>query len=191
MEAPKAQSYSSQPTRDQHTVDGRVRPSVATANLASLRAELHAVDAKIAHLTAAVEQGAAVAPLVAQLQARHAERERLLGAIAATEARQATAINRRAVQERVRAQVAQWRTLLTTSVADGRQVMREELRGPIRFTPNEATREYRFEGPLDMERLISGTVACAPSVASPRATATSREPGFPIGIDFAYVLKVA
>lgn len=103
---------------------------------------------------------------VARIQARHAERERLLEAIAATEARQSVVINRRAVQERVQARADQWRAMLMTSIADGRQVLREVLRGPIRFTPDEATRGYRFEGPLDLGRLLSGVVEPALSVAS-------------------------
>jgi hypothetical protein len=44
------------------------------------------VDTKIAPLTAALESGAASAPVVAQLQARQAERESRLAAIAAADA---------------------------------------------------------------------------------------------------------
>jgi hypothetical protein len=110
---------------------------------------------------------AAVALLVAQLQARQSEREQLLASIAATEARQGVNINRRAVEQHVHAWVAEWRTLLTTRVAEGRQVQREVLRGPIRFTPDESGRQYRFEGPLDVGRLLSGAVEVAPYGTSP------------------------
>jgi hypothetical protein len=44
-------------------------------------------------------------------------------------------VDRAAIEARVQAQVAQWRTLLTASVDDGRQLLREVLRGPLMFTP--------------------------------------------------------
>ena len=49
--------------------------------MTALRKDLRTLDEKIAHLTAAVENGAALAPIVAKLQARQLEREALLSAI--------------------------------------------------------------------------------------------------------------
>ena len=44
----------------------------------------------------------------------------------------------------VREHVHVWRTLLTTHVSDGRQLLRELIVDPLRFTPEG--RAYRFEG---------------------------------------------
>jgi hypothetical protein len=63
-----------------------LQPQTLQTNVASLRRELQALDVKIDNLTVAVESGAALAPVVAKLAARQAEREGLLASIAATEA---------------------------------------------------------------------------------------------------------
>ena len=77
-------------------------------------------------------------------------------------------MNRRAVERDVRARLTQWRTLLTTNVQDGRQLLREALAGPIRFTPEQnGTLTYRFVGDVAMGRLLMGVVSLAPFVASP------------------------
>ena len=48
------------------------------------------------------------------------------------------------IEATVREHVNRWRALLTEHVQDGRQLLREGLIGPLRFTPVERT--YRFEG---------------------------------------------
>ena len=56
---------------------------------------------------------------------------------------------------------AAWRTMLTGSVEDGRQLFREILVGPIRFTPEKGAKlVYRFEGELAFERLFGGSRTC-------------------------------
>jgi hypothetical protein len=84
-------------------------------------------------------------------------------------------LNRRQVKHDARALLAQWRELLTTKpLDDGRQLLREALVGPIRFTPEQnATLMYRFEGDIAMGRLLKGVASLAPYVASPAGFATT------------------
>ena len=60
-----------------------LQPAKVTKNVGALQKELRALDTKIANLTTAIEDGAAVAPIVAKLQARQQEREALLTEIGA------------------------------------------------------------------------------------------------------------
>jgi hypothetical protein len=74
----------------------------------------------------------------------------------------------------VREKLTIWRSLLTASVEDGRQFLREALDGPIRFTPRPTEQEYQFEGEIGLGRLFSGVAALAKAMASP----TGFEPVF-------------
>ena len=55
-------------------------------------------------------------------------------------------VNRRAVEKHVRGKLENWRRLLTSNVEDGRQLLREVLVGPMRFTCQQDRRRYRFDG---------------------------------------------
>jgi hypothetical protein len=91
------------------------------------------------------------------------------------------------VKHDARALLTQWRELLTTKrVDDGRQLLREALVGPIRFTPEQnATLMYRFESDIAMGRLLKGVASLAPYVASPAGTAPQWS------VDFRRKLKAA
>ena len=115
--------------------------------------ELRALDTKIANLTTAIEDGAAVAPLVAKLQARQQEREALLTEIGAAEAVGQLTIDRQTVERKVMEKITGWRTRLAT---DGRQVLREVLRGPLRFDPSGT--QYQFDGATRTGELITGLI---------------------------------
>jgi hypothetical protein len=78
------------------------------------------LDGKIAHLTTAVESGAAIEPLIAQLRDRQQERERLIAAIGAAQAVDQIQADRAAIEATVQAQVANWRALLANG-AHGRR----------------------------------------------------------------------
>lgn len=67
--------------------------------------------------------------------------------------------------------VARWRELLTGSVADGRQLLREILEAPLQFERDGWT--YRFSAPVATGKLIAGVVS-PNKVASPPGF----EPGF-------------
>ena len=130
-----------------------LQPATATKNVGALQKELRALDTKIANLTTAIEDGAAVAPLVAKLQARQQEREALLTEIGAAEAIGQLTIDRQTVERKVMERIAGWRTRLAT---DGRQVLREVLRGPLRFDPSGT--QYQFEGGTRTGELITGLI---------------------------------
>lgn len=137
------------------------------------RGELASLDRTIANLVTAVERGgASVDPLVSKLQQRQAEREQVAQEMSVLEGRLSVVHDRAAIEQQVLARVARWRDLLTTHVADGRQLLREVLDGPLMFTPNGKT--YRFEGAADTEKLLGEVAVALPgatSVASPRGAA--------------------
>ena len=62
--------------------------------------------------------------------------------------------DRIAIEQKVRQHIDGWRALLTKRTSEGRQLLREVLAGPLRFTPEGRT--YRFEGELAAGRLLSG-----------------------------------
>jgi hypothetical protein len=84
--------------------------------------------------------------------------------IAAGEAVAAERIDPRLLERRVRDGLHQWQALLTTQIEDGRELLRQVLAGPIRFTPDEKNR-YRFEGEAQMGRLVAGTIVGATNLA--------------------------
>jgi hypothetical protein len=140
-----AQQVAAEPAVVRALIDAvfkELQPKTVTANVGALRTELRTLDKKIANLTDAIENGAAVAPLVAKLQARQTERDELLAAIGAAEAVRQITVDRPAVERRVLDLVTKWQALLSANVADGRQALREVLDGPIRFAPDG--KQYRF-----------------------------------------------
>ena len=65
--------------------------------------------------------------------------------------------------------------LLMSGVEDGRQLFREILIGPIRFTPEKGEKLiYRFEGEIAFGQLFAGIAGLARVMASP----TGFEPVF-------------
>ena|SRR5947208_630666 len=82
-------------------------------------------------------------------------------------------VDRAAIEANVQKAVTDWRGLLSGSVRDARQMLREVLEAPLRFTPGGKT--YRFAGPVATGRLIAGAVLST-NVASPRDVADSRQP---------------
>ena len=89
-------------------------------------------------------------PIVAKRQARQAEREAVVKALAAAEAVKQLQVDRQTVERTVLRQIDKWRTLLAT---DGQQVLREALIGPIRFRP--VGRAYHFDGRTATGKLIA------------------------------------
>ena len=88
-----------------------------------------------------------------------------MAAISAAQTLDQLRVDRAAIEARVQAQVARWRELLTASVEDGRQLLREVLTTPLVFTP---TREgYHFRGTVVTGKLIAGAVGGAHKVGSP------------------------
>jgi hypothetical protein len=144
-----------------------LQPENVETNVSALKADLRVLDEKIKNLTLVSAQGGADIPsVIAQLRDWHQEREALLAEIAAAQAVNRIHADRAEVERKVQAQVAAWRDLLESAVvSDGRQLLKEMLEGPLRFTPEGKT--YRFVGPVATGRLITGMVGLPPNMASP------------------------
>ena len=73
-----------------------------------------------------------------------------------------------AIERQARRLLANWRDLLGRHTLEARQVLRELLEGPLRFTPidEEDRRGYRFDGAIQVGALMSGFVD-AMRMASP------------------------
>ena len=142
-------------------VFAQLKPANVDASVNGLKRGLHVLDGKIAHLTTAVESGAAIEPLIAQLRERQQERERLISQIGAAQAVDQIHADRAEVEAAVHAQVANWRALLTDSVEDGRTLLREVLSAPLVFTPEADG--YRFRASVATGELIAGAVSAAGS----------------------------
>jgi DNA invertase Pin-like site-specific DNA recombinase len=154
-------------------IDGvlkELEPQAARRNLGRARAELQTLERELENLATAIAAGGRLEPLLVQLQARQAKREDLQITVAAAELADVRRFDRKAIEQKVRAHVQSWRELLTKHVHDGRQLLREVLAGPLRFTPEGKT--YRFEGEAAFGRLLAGMVGVAPFVASPSGTNT-------------------
>ena len=147
-------------------------PRTRARDVGELRTELTGLDRELARLSNAIAAGGELGPLLDALRVRHARRDEVLAALAARESFDVQRFDRAAIEAKVREYIGGWRALLTKRVEDGRQLLREVLAGPIRFTPENAV--YRFEGEAAMGRLLAGIVGLPPFVASP----TGFEPVF-------------
>ena len=125
-------------------VMGAMSPRTLAHDLDELRTELTAFKREIARLTNAIAAGGELVPLLAAVKVRQGRREELTAALTARESFDVRRFDRKALEAKVHEHVAGWRALLTKQVEDGRQLLREVLAGPLRFTPEGRT--YRFEG---------------------------------------------
>ena len=153
-------------------VFGAMSPPTLARDIDALRTELSGIEREIARLTNAVAAGGELVPLLEGLKGRQARHDELTTAIAARESFHRRRFDRKAIEARVNDYVKGWRALLTKRVEDGRQLLREVLAGPLRFTADGKT--YRFEGEAAIGRMLAGMVGVAPFVASP----TGFEPVF-------------
>jgi hypothetical protein len=147
------------------TVFAQLVPSNVESRVQDLRRALRAVETKIGHLTAAIEQGRPLASLAAVLAERQAERDAVRADLGSAETVHQIQVDRAAIQAKVQNAVAHWRQLLTGSVPEGRQLLRDVLTAPLRFTPARAGRtDFR---PVATGALIAGTVMGLDKLASP------------------------
>jgi site-specific DNA recombinase len=143
-----------------------LEPRAAARDVARLRTDLQTVDREIGNLVKAITVGGQLDPLLVELRARQARREELLEAIAAHERLDASKIDRKTIEQKVRQHIDSWRALLTKHTSEGRQLLREVLAGPLRFTPEGAT--YRFEGEAAIGPLLAGTAGLTTKVVAVR-----------------------
>jgi site-specific DNA recombinase len=147
-------------------------PRTRSHDVEELRSELSAIERELARLTNALAAGGTLEPLLEAVKARQGRREQVTAALTARESFHLRRFDRKAIEAKVREHVNGWRALLTKHVSDGRQLLREVLIGPLRFTPDG--RSYRFEGEAAIGRLLTGMAGLPTFVASPPGF----EPGF-------------
>jgi hypothetical protein len=144
-------------------IDGVVkamRPQTRARDVARLRVELQGLDREVGRLTEAIATGGNMAPLLDALKARQARRAVLTDTLTVHTTVNGQPFNQHAIEAQVQGHLASWRALLMTKqVADGRQLLREMLTGPLMFTPDART--YRFEGDAAMGRLLAGLAGVA------------------------------
>ena len=100
-------------------------------------------------------------PLLHELQIARAKRDELLGTIDAIKRVDVYRFDRSAIEAQVHQHLNTWRSpLATKQVQDGRQLLREMLSGPLRFTPEGRT--SRFAGEATFGGMIAGMVGVAP-----------------------------
>lgn len=142
---------------------------------AALVAELATVQQECGRLTEAIARGGPLDTLVTSLADREARREALERELRLRSGATPT-VDLAAIEARLRAKLAEWRRLLRTNVADGREVLRLLLVGKLWFTPirEERRRGYAFEGTIALDRVLSGVVELPAVGTSP----TGFEPVF-------------
>jgi hypothetical protein len=148
-----------------------MRPTTVARDVEALRGELQETERALARLTEAIAIGGELAPLLEAMKTRQGRRDELAAAVSTRENLTVVRFDRKVLDATVRDRLKGWRALLTKHVDDGRQLLREVLVGPLRFTPEG--RSYRFEGEAAIGRLLVGTVGLATLLASPTGTANS------------------
>jgi hypothetical protein len=158
-------------------------PERRDENRAAVERELATVRAECDRLAEAIGRGGPMDALLERLrsrQERRSELERLLAESRVIAAH--TGIP--ALEQRLRAKLADWRSLLTRDMITGRGVLRTLLIGPLRFTPviEERRRGYAFRGAIALDRLIDGIVDLPTNMASPSGLNRSLRPDYVIEV---------
>lgn len=114
--------------------------------------ELATLDREIERLTDAIAGGGDMPSLLAALRARQRRRDDLMLAQRAITVTKVA--DRRVVEQTIRERLTDWRGLLTRNVQDGRGLLKQLLKDPIRFVPERDA--YRLEGEAFLGLLAGG-----------------------------------
>lgn len=137
--------------------------------------EIATIETQIANLTDAVAMGGDMPTLVTRLQKTEQRRQELARTVQALgDGPVVPRVDWRRVEEQARSLLTNWRGMLTRQVAEGREVLRQVLLEPIRFTPFEETsrRGYRFAGVASIAGLFGGVLEVI-GLASPHGSVGS------------------
>jgi hypothetical protein len=135
-------------------VKAALRPREDHARLR--RSELAAVKVEIARLTEAIATTRTSVPsLLEALEARQRRHDELVGLVDvdAPKRHQFDAVG---IETAVRQKLHAWTASLTRQTADGRELLRQVLQGPLRFTPEG--KAYRIDGTAALGKLLVGVV---------------------------------
>ena len=138
-------------------VRGLLAPDHQATQMDRVLEKIEAVDRQAANLADAIAIGGDVPALVARLQKVEQRRVELLRKRSVRgRAEEILQIDWRAAERQARRLLAEWRGLLGRHTVEARQVLRELLDGPLRFTPilEETRRGYQFEGAVRIEGLM-------------------------------------
>jgi hypothetical protein len=128
----------------------------------ALKRELTRTEAELGRLAAAVATGGALATLVGAMQAREAQADRLRHEIRSLDTQLGgRPANRKAIEERLREYLADWRGLLHRCVSDARQILEALVPDRLVFTPTtdaDGLPCYRVEGRFALGRILSGVI---------------------------------
>ena len=149
-----------------------MKPGTADRGLDALSAEHETIERELARLSEAIAAGGQLGSLLDALKARQLRRDELVAQLAVRRRVDVGRFDRRTIEATARGHLTRWRSLLTKHTADGRQLLREVLAGPLRFTPEGKT--YRFDGEAALGRLLAGIAGLPTLLASP----TGFEPVF-------------
>lgn len=145
-------------------IDGvfeQMTPRAREQDLEQNRALLRTVDHGISNLAQAIATAGDLGPLLHELRVARAKRDELTAAIGALEHVDVGRFDRSAIERQVLEHLRTWQSLLSTKrVEDGRQLLREVLVGPLRFTPEG--RKYRFDGDAAVGGLLARIAGVAP-----------------------------
>jgi len=124
----------------------------------ALETELLAVGQECDRLAAAIGRGGPLEALLARLRDRQERKTALEQELVSLTPLSTVRLN--GLEQQLQAKLADWRGLLRRNVAEGREVLRTLLVGPLRFTPtvDGRRRGYAFEGTIALDRLVAGVV---------------------------------
>ena len=132
-------------------------PEAAAAREATLRAELATLETEIARYTAAVGQAPDLASVLDALRTRERQRTTLRAELdGLRRLRETGPIDRRVVERRVRAVVADWRGLMGRQVVESRRLLKGFLEGRVVFTPRPTSPPSTSSGGCGWARSCSG-----------------------------------
>jgi hypothetical protein len=136
-----------------------LRPDRQDEARATVERELGKVRAECERLADGIEAGGPLDVLVERLKGRQTRRQELEAQLVDLRPFEAPPTGR-GLEARLRAKLADWRSLLTEDVESGRGVLSALLVGPVRFTPIDTPRRraYAFEGRIALDRLVSGVI---------------------------------
>ena len=130
------------------------------------RSELATLDQEIRRLTDAIaSSGTSLPTLLEALQTRQRRGDEV-GSLVEQAVCTVKQWDVAGVEIAVRQKLATWRSLLTRQAVDGRNLLREVLVSPMRFTPQG--RNYHFEGEAALGRLLDAVIADATNVVPVR-----------------------
>jgi site-specific DNA recombinase len=124
------------------------------------REELARVEAEGERLTLAIASGGELSPLVHALRDREARREFLLSKLAGSGPDRVLRVDRRAITQKLRSVLANWRRVLRQHPEDARLMLSKLIVERLTFSPESSDEGvgYRFSGTGTLVPVIAGVV---------------------------------